>query len=59
MMRDKVGVHVRMTIRADGAPHPRRYNAPTASKIVVIMPGDGYTESVATRNIIVLYACTR
>ena len=46
-----------MTIRADGAPDPRRYNAPTAPEIAVIMPGDGYTEGVATRDI-VLHART-
>ena len=56
-MRDKGGVDVRMTIRADGAPDPRRYNAPTAPEIAVIMPGDGYTEGVATRDI-VLHART-
>ena len=48
---------VRMIIRADGGPDPRRYNAPTAPKIAIIMPGDGYTEGVATRDI-VLHART-
>ena len=46
-----------MTIRADGEPDPRRYNAPTAPEIAVIMPGNGYTEGVATRDI-VLHART-
>ena len=36
---------------------PRRYNAPTAPEIAVIIPGDGYTEGVATRDI-VLHART-
>ena len=31
---------------------PRRYNAPTAPEIAVLMPGDGYTEGVATRDIV-------
>ena len=57
MMRDKGGVDVKMTIRSDGAPDPRLYNAPTAPEIAVIMPGDGYTEGVATRDI-VLHART-
>ena len=35
---------IRMTIRAEGLPDPRRYNAPTAPEIAIIMPGDGYTE---------------
>ena len=39
MMRDKGGVDVRVTIRADGAPDPRRYNAPTAPEIAVIISG--------------------
>ena len=52
MMRDKREVDVRTTIRADGVPDPRRYNAPTAPEITVIMPGDGYTEGVATRDIV-------
>ena len=41
-----------MTIRADGTPDPRHYNAPTAPEIAVIMPGNGYTEGVATRDIV-------
>ena len=43
---------IRMTIRAEGLPDPRRYNTPTAPKIVVIMPGDGYTEHKSSRDII-------
>ena len=41
-----------MNIRADGAPDPRRYNAPSAPEIAVVMPGDDYTECVATRDIV-------
>ena len=43
---------IRMTIRADGLPDPRTYNAPTVPKIAVIMPGDGYTEHQASRDIV-------
>ena len=46
-----------MIIRADGVPDPRRYNAPTAPEVAVIMPGDGYSEGVASRDI-VLHART-
>ena len=57
MMRDKGGVDARKIIRVDGAPDPRCYNATTAPEIAVIMPGNGYTEGVATRDI-VLHART-
>ena len=43
---------IRMTIRAEGLPDPQRYNAPTAQEIAVIMPGDGYTEHQASRDIV-------
>ena len=43
---------IRMTIRAEGLPDRRRYNAPTAPEISVIMPGDGYTEHQASRGIV-------
>ena len=46
-----------MIIRVDGVPDPRRYNAPTAPEVAVIMPGDGYSEGVASRDI-VLHART-
>ena len=39
---------IRMTIRAEGLPDPRRYNAPTALEIAVIIPGDGYREHPAS-----------
>ena len=42
LMRAQGGTDVRMIIRADGVPDPRRYNAPTAPEVAVIMPGDGY-----------------
>ena len=51
-MREHGGADVRMTIRADGASDPRRYNAPTAPEIAVIMPGDGYNEQEASRDIV-------
>ena len=57
MMREQGASDVRMTIRADSGPDHRRYNAPTAPEIAVIMPGDGYSEGVATRDI-VLHART-
>ena len=56
-MRAQGGTDVRMIIRADGAPDPRRYNAPTAPEVAIIMPGDGYSEGVASRDI-VLHART-
>ena len=57
LMRAQGGTDVRMIIRADGVPDPRRYNAPTAPEVAVIMPGDGYSEGVASRDI-VLHART-
>ena len=42
---------IRMTIRAEWLPDPRRYNAPTVPEIAVIMPRDGYTEHQAIRDI--------
>ena len=57
LMRAQGGTDVRMIIRADGVPDPRRYNAPTAPEVAVIMPGDGYSEGVASRDI-VLHAGT-
>ena len=56
-MRDQGGSDARMTIRADGAPDHRGYNAPTAPEISVVMAGDGYSKGVATRDI-VLYERT-
>ena len=41
-----------MVIRSDGCPDPRRYNAPTAPEIGIIIPGDGYTKGVSTREIV-------
>ena len=43
---------MRMVIKADGCPDSRRYNAPTAQEIVVILPNDGYGEEVASRDIV-------
>ena len=54
-MREQGGADVRMVIKADGCPDSRRYNAPTAQEIAVILQNDGYGEEVASRNI-VLYA---
>ena len=56
-MREQGGADVRMVIRPEGAPDPRRYNAPTVPEVAVIMPGDGYGEEVASRDI-VLHART-
>ena len=50
LMRAQGGTDVRMIIRADGVPDPRHYNAPTAPELAVIMPGNGYSEGVATRD---------
>ena len=43
LIRATEGVEVRMSIKADGCPDPRRYSAPTAPKIAVFLPGDGYS----------------
>ena len=52
VMAQHVAAGIRMTIRAEGLPDPRRYNTPTAPEIAVIMPGDGYTEHQASRDIV-------
>ena len=36
LMRAQGGVDIRMIIRADGCPDPRRYNAPSAPEIAVL-----------------------
>ena len=41
-----------MVIRAVGAPDPRRYNVSNAPEVAAIMPGDGYGEEVASRDIV-------
>ena len=51
-MRAQGGTDVRMIIRADGVPDSRCYNAPTAPEVAVIMPGDGHSEGVASRDIV-------
>ena len=51
-MRAQGGVDIRMIIRADGCPDPRRYNAPSAPEIAVLLPGGGYSEGVANRDIV-------
>ena len=43
---------VRMIIRSDGTPDTHRYNALSAPEIAVIIPGDGYSEGVASRDIV-------
>ena len=43
---------IRMTIRAERSPDPLIYSAPTDPEIAVIMPGDGYTQHQASRNIV-------
>ena len=52
LMREQGGADVRMVIKADGCPDPRRYNAPNAQEIAVILPNDGYGEEVASRDIV-------
>ena len=51
-MRVQGGVDIRMIIRADGCPDPRRYNAPSAPEIAVLLPGGGYSDGVANRDIV-------
>ena len=58
LMRAQGGVDIRMIIRAYGCPDPRRYNAPSAPEIAVLLPGGGYSEGVANRDI-VLHAHSR
>ena len=43
---------VRMVIRSKGTPDSRRYNKPTAPEVSVIMPGVGYGEEAASRDIV-------
>ena len=52
LMREQGGIDIRMVIRADGGPDPRRYNLPTAPEISVLLPGSGYSEAVANRDIV-------
>ena len=44
-------MHAQGGVRADGCPDPRRYNAPSATEIAVLLPGGGYSEGVANRDI--------
>ena len=53
-MRAQGGVNIRMIIRADGCPDPRRYNAPYAPEIAVLLPGGGYSEGVANMDIVLM-----
>ena len=46
LMRTSGGLDVRMRIRADGCPDPRRYAAPTAPEIAVLLLGDGQSEGL-------------
>ena len=46
------GIEVRMIIKADGCPDPRRYSAPTAPEIAVLLLGDVYSEGVMNRDIV-------
>ena len=41
-----------MVIRSERTPGSRRYNKPTASEVAVIMPGVGYGEEAASRDIV-------
>ena len=50
-MRAQGGVDIRMIIRADGCPDPRRYNTPSVQEIAVLLPGGGYSEGVVKRDI--------
>ena len=52
LMKEQGGIDIRMVIRADGAPDPRRYNLPTAPEIAVLLPGSGYSDVVANRDIV-------
>ena len=52
LMKEQGGIDIRMVIRADGGPDPRRYNLPTAPEIAVLLPGSGYSDVVANRDIV-------
>ena len=51
-MIEQGGADMRMTIQVDGSPDSRRYKAPTAPEIAVLIPGDGYNEKQASRDIL-------
>ena len=51
-MRAQGVVDIRMIIRADGCPDPRRYNAPSLPEIAVLLPGGGHSEGVTNRDIV-------
>ena len=52
LMRVQGGIDIRMVFRADGGPDPSRYNLRTAPEIAVRLPGSGYSEDVAKRDIV-------
>ena len=52
VMRKQGHNDVRMIIRSEGTPDSRRYNKPTAPEVTVIMPGVGYGEEAASRDIV-------
>ena len=52
LMKEQGGIDIRMVIRADGGPDPRRYKLPTAPEIAVLLPGSGYSDVVANRDIV-------
>ena len=52
LMKEQGGIDIRIVIRADGGPDPRRYNLPTAPEIAVLLPGSGYSDVVANRDIV-------
>ena len=55
-MGEQGGADVIMVIKADGCPDSRRYNAPTAQEIAVILPNEGYGEDIASRDIVLYCA---
>ena len=51
-MKEQCRIDIRMIIQADGGPDPRRYNLLTAPEIAVLLPGSGYSDVVANRDIV-------
>ena len=52
LMREQGGIDVSMIIQADGCQDSRQYNLPTAPEIPVLLPGSGYSDVVANRDIV-------
>ena len=52
LMRQQGGIDIKMVIRTDGSPDPRRYDVSTAPEISVLLPGSGPLDPIANRDIV-------